>query len=148
MGEREREGRGEGGGTQRLGCKPKITATKDKFPPCPKLMETKETTVKRVCVCVCALRRRRRRLLTHVTVLSLPARLADAGPVVAVAVFFTARMARSLVARGANPALLTLALTLGANAVAATWHGAQLCRSGWGERKRGEQKLKIRQVGQ
>lgn len=145
MGEREREGRGEGGDTQRLGCKPKITATKDKFPPCPKLMETKKTTAKRVCVC--ALRRRRRRL-THVTVLSLPARLADAGPVVAVAVFFTARMARSLVARGANPALLTLALTLGANAVAATWHGAQLCRSGWGERKRGEQKLKIRQVGQ
>lgn len=141
-GERER-----GGDTQRLGCKPKITATKDKFPPCPKLMETKETTVKRVCVCVLR-RRRRRRQITHVTVLSLPARLADAGPVVAVAVFFTARMARSLVARGANPALLTLALTLGANAVAATWHGAQLCRSGWGERKRGEQKLKIRQVGQ
>lgn len=53
MGERERGERG-GGETQRLGCKPKITATKDKFPPCPKLMETKETTVKRVCVCVCA----------------------------------------------------------------------------------------------
>lgn len=48
----------------------------------------------------------------NVTVLSLPARLADAGPVMALAVFFTAWMARSLIARSANPTLLALALAL------------------------------------
>lgn len=50
--------------------------------------------------------------LTNVAVLSLPARLTDAGPVMALAVLFTARMARSLITRGANPALLTLTLAL------------------------------------
>lgn len=68
--------------------------------------------------------------LTNVTVLSLPARLAHAGPIVALAVLFAARMACSLVARSANPTLLALALAFWANAVAATWHRAQLCRTG------------------
>lgn len=65
--------------------------------------------------------------------LSLPAGLTDAGPIVALAVFFAAGMARSLVARSANPTLLALALALRADTVAATWHRAQLCRiGGWG----------------
>lgn len=51
-------------------------------------------------------------LLTGVTVLSFPAGLAEAGSVMALAVFLAARMARSLVARRANPALLTLAPAL------------------------------------
>lgn len=50
--------------------------------------------------------------LTNVAVISLPARLTDAGPVVALAVFLTARVARSLVACGANPTLLALTLAL------------------------------------
>lgn len=69
--------------------------------------------------------------LTNIAVLSLPARLTDAGPVVALAVFLAARMARSLVARGANPTLRALTLALRANAVPATWHRAQLCQTGW-----------------
>lgn len=69
-------------------------------------------------------------LLTNVAVLSLPARLTDAGPVVALAVLLAARVARALVTRGADPALLTLTLSLGADAVAATWHRAQLCQTG------------------
>lgn len=69
--------------------------------------------------------------LTNVTVLSLPAGLTDAGPVVALAVLFTAGMACSLVARGANPTVLALAQALRANTVAATWHRAQLCRNRW-----------------
>lgn len=69
-------------------------------------------------------------LLTNVAVLSLPARLTDAGPVVALAMLLAARVARALVARGADPALLTLTLSLGADAVAATWHWAQLCQTG------------------
>lgn len=62
----------------------------------------------------------------NVTVFPLPAWLADACPVVALTVLLTARVARSLVTRSADPALLTLALALGADAMAATWHRAQL----------------------
>lgn len=69
-------------------------------------------------------------LLTNVAVLPLPARLTDAGPVVALAMLLAARVACALVARGADPALLTLTLSLGADAVAATWHRAQLCQTG------------------
>lgn len=69
-------------------------------------------------------------LLTDVAVLPLPARLTDAGPVVALAVLLAARVTRPLVACGADPALLALAMTLGADAVAAARHGAQLCRRG------------------
>lgn len=50
--------------------------------------------------------------LTYVTVLPLPAGLADAGPVVALAVLLAARVTRSLVARGAGPTVLALALAL------------------------------------
>ena len=50
--------------------------------------------------------------LTNVTLLSLPARLADAGPVVALAVLLAARMACSLVARRTDPTVLALALAL------------------------------------
>lgn len=50
--------------------------------------------------------------LTDIAVFPLPARLTDAGPVVALAMFLAAWMACSLVARGASPALLTLTLAL------------------------------------
>lgn len=58
-------------------------------------------------MCVCG-----NTLLTDVAVLPLPAGLADADPVMTLAMLFATRMARSLVARGAHPTLLALALAL------------------------------------
>lgn len=83
--------------------------------------------------------------LTDIAVFPLPARLTDAGPVVALAMFLAAWMACSLVARGASPALLTLTLALWASTMAATWHRAQLCQTG--RKKRSEERHNERVLG-